>query len=91
MGMFDDLFIHESLIHPLVDEYGFELDMDKLNSYFQFQTKDLDNLMTSFFIEEDGSFVWEKINQEYNRSDIQNDKKDYNYKIGNTPINEVSG
>lgn len=65
MGMFDVIHAHESLIYPLISQYGFELEMSKFKSYFHFQTKDLDNSLTNFYIEKDGSFVWEKLNQEW--------------------------
>ena len=65
MGMFDSILAHESLIYPLVSQYGFELPMSKDKEYFYFQTKDLDNFLTNFFIDADGSFSWEKRHQEY--------------------------
>ena len=45
--------------------HGFESEMSKWKGYFNFQTKDLDNFLTNFYIEADGSFFWEKLNQEY--------------------------
>ena len=73
--MFDTLHVHESLIHPLIDQHGFELEMSKYKDYFHFQTKDLDNFLTNFYIEADGSFCWEKLNQEYVPSTEEGRKK----------------
>lgn len=81
MGMYDHILAHESLIHPLIDEYGFELEMSKSKEYFDFQTKDLDNSLTCFFIDKDGSFYWEKLHQEYVEPTEQ-EKKEKKFAFG---------
>jgi hypothetical protein len=63
MGMFDTVLVASSLIDEVVK--GTDLNFEPFNGYCDFQTKDLDNLMTSFFIEADGSFFWEKREYEY--------------------------
>lgn len=61
MGMYDDLFVAQSLIDVVIKDTGFVL--EKYKNYYSFQTKDLDNTLTSFYIDRDGSFIIEK--QEY--------------------------
>ena len=63
MGMFDSIYVHKSLIHSLVSEYGFETEMTTWEDWYSFQTKDLDNFLTNFFIDKDGNFTWEKRNE----------------------------
>lgn len=78
--MFDTIHIHQSLIYSLVDQHGFELEMSKYKDYFHFQTKDLDNFLTNFYIEADGSFSWEKLHQEYiPPAEIDIKKKGFNF------------
>ena len=59
--MYDSILVSQSLIDKLIEDSDVEL--EPFNGYYNFQTKDLDNSLTNFFIEADGSFVWEK--QEY--------------------------
>jgi len=78
--MFDTIHAHETLIYPLISQYGFELEMSKYKDFFHFQTKDLDNFLTNFYIDENGCFYWEKLNQEYippAETDIK--KKGFNF------------
>ena len=58
MGMFDSLYVAKSLIDELIKDT--DIVLETLNGYYDFQTKDLDNFLTSFYIESDGSFLWEK-------------------------------
>jgi hypothetical protein len=64
MGMFDTVLVAKSLLDKVIDDTDIVLQADS-DGYYDFQTKDLDNSMTIFFLEEDGSFVWKKLNQEY--------------------------
>jgi len=59
--MYDSILVSQSLIDELIK--GSNLELESFNGYYNFQTKDLDNSLTNFFIEADGCFVWEK--QEY--------------------------
>ena len=58
MGMFDTIYVAESLINELIKDA--DILLEPFNGYYDFQTKDLDNFLTAFYIEADGSFVWEK-------------------------------
>ena len=64
--MFDTVLVASSLIDEAVK--GTDLIFDPFNGYCDFQTKDLDNSLTTFFIESDGSFYWEKREYEYEPS-----------------------
>ena len=61
MSMFDSCIVSQFLIDKLIE--GTDIKLVPLEGYYNFQTKDLDNCLTSFYIEADGSFTWEK--QEY--------------------------
>jgi hypothetical protein len=63
MGMFDSIYVSKSLIDDLIKDK--DVILDTFEGYYDFQTKDLDNSLTAFYIEEDGSFCWKKLNQEY--------------------------
>jgi hypothetical protein len=58
MGMFDSILVAKSLLDDLVKEHGLLLEQSE--GYYDFQTKDLDNSLTTFYIQADGSFVWKK-------------------------------
>lgn len=59
--MFDSILVAKSLLDDLVKEH--DLLLEQSEGYYDFQTKDLDNSLTCFYIQADGSFVWKK--QEY--------------------------
>ena len=61
--MFDGVYVAKSLIDNLIKDTDIKIESYK--GYYDFQTKDLDNSLTSFFIEENGDFCWEKLSQEY--------------------------
>ena len=61
--MFDTVLVASSLIDEAVK--GTDLNFEPCNGYCDFQTKDLDNLLTTFFIEADRTFYWEKREYEY--------------------------
>lgn len=63
MGMFDTLFVHPSLIDKLLEENG--VDLESFDGYYSFQTKDLDNYLSSFYLDEDGSFTEERQNHKW--------------------------
>lgn len=63
MGMFDSIFVAHELLKPLINATIADPQLEVINGYYSFQTKDLDNCLTNFYIKEDGSFCWEK--QEY--------------------------
>jgi len=67
--MYDSLLISQSLIDKLIE--GSNITLEPFNGYYNFQTKDLDNSLTNFFIEADGSFAWEK--QEYQYKEVERD------------------
>ena len=69
MGMFDTVYVAKSLIDELIKDSNILLEPFK--GYYDFQTKDLDNFLTAFYIEADGSFVWEK--REYKERETQED------------------
>jgi len=63
--MFDYVYVDKSLILPFIEGQGFENDINYSENFFSFQTKSLDNFMTSFFIDKDGNFFYEKRNEIY--------------------------
>jgi hypothetical protein len=63
MGMFDTINVNTSLIQEAIKDQ--DIRFEPHEGYYDFQTKDLDNLMSVFFIESDGSFFWQRLNQEY--------------------------
>jgi hypothetical protein len=64
MGMFDTVLVAKNLLDNVIKDTDIILEASS-DGYFDFQTKDLDNFLTTFFIDEDGSFSWNKLNQEY--------------------------
>jgi hypothetical protein len=73
MGMYDSILVHKTLLDKIIKDLDHTFDTHY--DYYSFQTKDLDNSLTTFFIEEDGSFVWEKREYEYQEPDPDSDKK----------------
>lgn len=84
MGMFDTVLVAQSLIEKAVE--GTDIGLESFEGYHNFQTKDLDNFLTTFFIQEDGSFVWEKREYTYVEPEFTSTRK-WNY--GGT-LKEVS-
>ena len=82
--MYDSLLVARSLIEKAVE--GTDIVLEPFNGYYNFQTKDLDNFLTTFFIQEDGSFVWEKREYTYVEPEFTSTRK-WNY--GGT-LKEVS-
>jgi hypothetical protein len=64
MGMFDTVLVAKKLLDEVIKDSDIILEAGG-DGYYDFQTKDLDNFLTTFFIDEDGSFSWNKLNQEY--------------------------
>ena len=73
MGMFDTILVAQSLIEKAVE--GTDIVLPSFDGYVDFQTKDLDNFLTTFFIEADGTFVWEKREYKYVEPDFTSTKK----------------
>ena len=67
MGMFDSIYVAHTLIKKAIKKTKADIQLEEFNGYCSFQTKDLDNCLTNFYIKEDGSFCWEK--QEYVRDE----------------------
>jgi hypothetical protein len=67
MGMFDSVYVAKSLIDNLIKDT--DVLLESFEGYYDFQTKDLDNFLTAFYIENDGSFVWEK--REYKEREVK--------------------
>jgi hypothetical protein len=63
MGMFDTIHVSKNLMENLYKDFDFSL--QEHEGYYLFQTKDLDNSLSNYYIESDGSFVWEKQEYEY--------------------------
>lgn len=61
--MFDSVFVAKELLDPIIAISTTELQLEVVDGYYSFQTKDLDNCLTNFYIKNDESFYWEK--QEY--------------------------
>jgi len=55
MGMFDTLRVHKSLLSKLVEENKLELKYEE--DYYDFQTKDLENLLELYFLEENKKLI----------------------------------
>lgn len=66
--MFDTVYVAKSLIDNLIKDA--DISLESFEGYYNFQTKDLDNFLTAFYIENDGSFVWEK--REYKEREKNN-------------------
>lgn len=71
--MYDSLLVAESLLSELVKNNN--IGLKSFNGYYDFQTKDLDNFLTTFFIQEDESFVWEKREYTYVEPEFTSTKK----------------
>ena len=76
MGMYDSLLVARSLIEKVVE--GTDIVLEPFDGYYNFQTKDLDNFLTTFFIQADGSFVWEKREYTYVEPEFTSTRK-WNY------------
>lgn len=66
MGMYDNFFCAKSLIKNITEGNDISIkDFEgySKDDYFFFQTKDLDNSLACFYLEEDGTFLFKK--QEY--------------------------
>lgn len=68
--MFDTILIAKSQLENLINEHSIDLPLNQ--DYYDFQTKDLDNSLTTFFIRADGVFGWEDCKYEW----IDGDKND---------------
>lgn len=55
MGMFDTLRVHKSLLSKLVEENKLELKHEE--DYYDFQTKDLENFLHLYFLEESKKLI----------------------------------
>ncbi len=78
IGMFDSILVAKSLIDELIKDT--DIVLESSNEFYDFQTKDLDNSLTTFFIDENGSFYWNKLNREYIPPPETNiKKKGYNF------------
>lgn len=89
MGMFDTIYVAQSLIEQAIKDT--EVKLEPFKGYCSFQTKDLDNCLLSFYIREDNSFVVEKQEYEYTKSDIPDisDKKNWSLNsLQETPVGE---
>jgi len=73
MGMFDTVLVAQSLIVEAVKDT--DIVLEPFDGYCNFQTKDLDNFLTTFFIQEDGSFVWEKREYTYVEPEFTSTRK----------------
>lgn len=71
--MYDSLLVAESLLSELIKNNN--IGLKSFNGYYDFQTKDLDNFLTTFFIQEDESFVWEKREYTYVEPEFTSTKK----------------
>jgi len=71
--MYDNFYVAKSLIEKAIE--GTDIVPEFFNGYFSFQTKDLDNSLTNFYIKEDGSFSWEKQEYKYKESAPDSNKK----------------
>ena len=74
--MYDSILLAQSLIEKAVE--GTDIALKPFEGYYNFQTKDLDNFLTTFFIQEDGSFVWEKREYTYVEPEFTSTRK-WNY------------
>ena len=74
MGMFDTVLVHKSLLAQAIEGTDINLEVGS-DGYYDFQTKDLENSLTTFFLREDGSFVWEKREYKYVEPDTDSDRK----------------
>ena len=63
MGMFDSINVDTSLIQKAIADEDIRFESNE--NYYDFQTKDLDNSMSLFFIDSDGTFSIQKLHQKY--------------------------
>jgi hypothetical protein len=70
--MYDSLLLAQSLIEEATKNT--DIVIKPYNGYCDFQTKDLDNSLTTFFIQADGSFVWEKREYTYKEPEFTSTK-----------------
>lgn len=78
--MFDTVLVAKNLLDEVIKHANITLEASS-DGYHDFQTKDLDNSLTTFYIEEDGSFYWYKLNQEY-IPPTETDKKKKRFNFG---------
>ena len=71
--MYDSILVAQSLIEKAVE--GTDIILHPFNGYCDFQTKDLDNYLTTFFIQADDSFVWEKREYTYKEPEFTSNRK----------------
>lgn len=71
--MYDNLLVAQSLIEEATKDT--DIVLKPYNGYCDFQTKDLDNFLTTFFIQADGSFVWEKREYKYKEPEFNSTRK----------------
>lgn len=84
MGMFDSIFVEQTVIEEIIKGNGLALEC--FDGYYSFQTKDLDKCLTDFYIERDGHFKW--IKHEYEPVESYNaDSKPW-IKNGLVPTNK---
>lgn len=86
MGMFDNIYVAQSLIEKAVE--GTDVALKPLKGYYNFQSKDLDNFLTNFYIEVDGSFAWEQQKYEYNELESNPIGKGWTWKMYAHPVGE---
>ena len=73
MGMYDSLLVSQSLLDDVCKSN--DLNLKPFGGFYDFQTKDLDNSLTVFYLQEDGSFVYKKQDYEYVEPEEDPDKK----------------
>lgn len=61
--MFDTVLVHESLIREATKDT--DILFESYEGYCDFQTKDLDNTLSTFYIEEDGGFYSLRLHRKY--------------------------
>lgn len=61
--MFDSVFVAEELLKSALATASIKMELEIVDGYYSFQTKDLDNCLTNFYLKENNCFYWEK--QEY--------------------------
>lgn len=64
MGMFDTVLVKKKLLENVFPSDLLALWEDHDGGYFDFQTKDLDNILTTYYLEEDGKVYVRKWNTE---------------------------
>ena len=86
MGMFDDLLIHKSLIDEAIKDT--DLSFEDKDGYYYFQTKDLDNLLNCYYLQEDGNLVLKEQEYEFIEDNNNEPKSIFNLGYKNVPIGE---